>query len=128
MKRKVVAASIGAVAFGAAALLVNMTRPSEVGPLGVLAFFVLAYITSISLFYLILDGGRGLLERILPPGGTLLAIQSTRTVKMYYFASIIALAPVVLIGVRSIGEVGLVEIVLLVVFEVLGCFYVSRRF
>jgi hypothetical protein len=45
----------------------------------------------------------------------------------YYYASVLALAPVMIVGARSIGRSGGYDIVLVVLFELIACFYISKR-
>ena len=45
----------------------------------------------------------------------------------YYLASVVALAPVMLMAMQSVGRMSWYEIVLVMTFEVVGIFYVSRR-
>ena len=49
------------------------------------------------------------------------------TKKAYYYASVIALAPVIFVSMQSVGGVGIYEIMLVALLVVLGCLYISRR-
>ncbi len=126
--RRGVVASIGIISLVTALLMLQLTTPQSVGPFGVLAFFILAYITSACVVYVVLVGLVGVLERTLPKGKWLLVVEGLTRRKLYYYTSFIALAPVILLGMQSIGRVGVAEILLLVAFLGLGCFYISRRF
>ena len=48
--------------------------------------------------------------------------------KSYYYSTVVALVPVIYVGMQSVGGAGLFEIVLLSLFEVLACFYVYKRY
>ncbi len=111
-----------------ALLLINLTTPHMVGPLGVLAFFVLIYIVGACTLYVVLEVMVIVLRRTLPPGKWLLAVEGVSQTKLYYYTSVLALFPVILLGMQSVGEVRLAEIGLLGLFVGLGCFFVSRRF
>lgn len=126
--RKGVVASIGIIALIAALLMLQLTTPHMVGPLGVLAFFVLIYIASACATYLALLFGVKLVGRFATKGKWLARIESVSHKKLYYYGSFIALAPVILLGMRSVGFVRATDILLLVIFQVIGCFYISRRF
>lgn len=121
-------AGIAAVALVIAFLMLQLTTPQMVGPLGVLAFFILIYIASTGFLFIGLSIVNELLKRYLPKGRLLLSAEATRQIKIYYYASILGLAPVILIGMRSVGDIGLAEVLLLIAFEVIGCFYISKRF
>lgn len=126
--KKGVVASIGIMALVAALLMLQLTTPQSVGPFGVLAFFILAYIASACMVHLALAGLVRILKGVLPKGRWLLRVEGLTSRKLYYYSSFIALAPVILLGMQSIGVVRVAEVLLLVAFQVLGCFYISRRF
>ena len=125
---KGVVSAVGLLAMIVALLMLQLTSPSVVGPFGVLAFFVLIYVVSACVVYLLLVGSIGLLRRYLPKGKWLLRLESLSNRKLYYYTSFVALAPVILLGMQSIGSVRPTDLLLLLIFQVLGCFYISRRF
>ena len=47
--------------------------------------------------------------------------------RAYYYSTVLALAPVLLVGLQSVGAVSIYEICLVVLFEVIACVYVSKR-
>lgn len=47
--------------------------------------------------------------------------------RSYYFASVIALAPVMVVGMQSVGEVGLYELLLVILFVGIACVYIAKR-
>ena len=123
-----IAVGIGSISLIIAGLMLTMTRPGEVGPFGVLAFFVLLYLSAGSLIYMLLTGIIYVLMRVLPPGSLRLWLENVSHTKVYYYTTVLALAPVVLLGMASVGSIGGLDIVLVVLFEILACFYISRRF
>lgn len=127
MKRGIVV-GVGIAALLIALAMMQFTTPRVVGPLGVLAFFVCVYVACACLVYIVLFHGLRLLKKILPKGAVSLAIAHVRELKLYYFASFLALMPVILLGMRSVGEIRVLDVALLIIFQVLGCFYISRRF
>jgi hypothetical protein len=54
-------------------------------------------------------------------------LQSLSLGKAYYFASVIALAPVMLIGMQSVGEVSFYEVLLIILFIAISCVYIAKR-
>ena len=123
-----IAVGIGSISLIIAGLMLTMTRPGEVGPFGVLALFVLLYLSAGSIIYMLLTGIIYVLMRVLPPGSLRLWLENVSHTKVYYYTTVLALAPVVLLGMASVGSIGGLDIVLVVVFEILACFYISRRF
>lgn len=118
----------GLVSAGLLLLVLNLTTPSSAGAFGIFALFLLGYILMMTLttyglwlFAKALGrfGGRtGVLRRTVHP------ITLRRS---YYYASVIALAPVIIVSLQSVGTVGLYELVLVALFVVLGCVYVAKR-
>jgi len=47
--------------------------------------------------------------------------------RSYYFSTIIAAAPIMLIGLQSVGSVNIYEVLLVVIFVFIGCLYISKR-
>ena len=47
--------------------------------------------------------------------------------RAYYFSTILAAVPVMLISLQSVGSVTWYEAVLVIVFAALGCLYISKR-
>lgn len=123
-----IAVGIGSISLVIAGLMLTMTRPGEVGPFGVLAFFILLYLSAGSIIYMLLTGIIYVLMRVLPPGSLRLWLENVSHTKVYYYTTVLALAPVVLLGMASVGSIGGLDIVLVVLFEILACFYISRRF
>lgn len=122
------AVSVGGVALVIAGLMLTMTRPGEVGPFGVLALFILLYIVAGSVIYVSLTAVIGVLRKILPPGLLRLWLDNLPHTKVYYYTTALALMPVVLLGMASVGSIGGLDVLLVLLFELLACFYISRRF
>ena len=122
------AIGIGVISLLAIGIMLNVVSPGEVGPFGVLAFFVLLYLSAGSIIYMLLTGIIYVLMRVLPPGSLRFWLENVSHTKVYYYTTVLALAPVVLLGMASVGSVGGLDIVLVVLFEILACFYISRRF
>lgn len=105
----------------------QITTPSEIGPLGILLVFVLMYIAALGgLTFLILGVNRIIVKvsssYLMNKKGSAMGMS-----KAYYFASVIALAPVMIIGMQSVGQVGIYELLLVMLFLTIACIYVARR-
>jgi hypothetical protein len=108
-------------------VLLNSTTPSWPGPLGVLAVFICAYLSSLGIVaYLIYWSSRvfSYLSKHLTSRKPLLALDFKRS---YYFATVLAVAPVIFIGLQSVGDIGPYEFLLVASFVALGVFYISKR-
>ena len=117
----------GAVAVVLLAIILQVTTPASIGPLGLLFVFVLLYVASLStltFFIFVMSRVVAKLARaamVRRPLGTL------DMSKSYYYGSVVGLAPVMLLGMQSVGAVGIYEALLVVVFAVLGCVYIAKR-
>ena len=99
----------------------QVTSPSTVHPLGILFVFILLYVLALGvLTFLIFAGSKVLCYFRLLRSAIIFK-------RAYFYASVIALAPVILVCMRSIGEVGFYEIGLVAVFEVVACFYIAKH-
>ncbi|WP_285441664.1 hypothetical protein [Candidatus Nanosynbacter lyticus] len=120
-------AMVAALAATADVVLVHTVTPMSVGPLGILAFFVCLYIATASICYLVMAAVKRIAMRVVQHN-MYRGLASVTPLKLYYYASIIGLIPVILLGMQSIGGVTAWDVLLLVLFLSLGCFYVHKRF
>jgi hypothetical protein len=95
--------------------------PSEVGLIGILGFFLLCYVLFLGLavfgcrlFFML----RAKVNK--KKGGNIKK-------KSYYYGSVVALAPILILVGRSFGNITILEIGLVLVVEALLCFLVSRN-
>jgi hypothetical protein len=112
--------SLPIVSFVGLVVLLNRTNPLDVGPAGILLVFGLAYVFISSALYLLLTLVMILLAYFVTFGGI-----SRR--KLYYLSSIIALAPVFLLALNSIGQLEIKDFVLVLCLVGLASFYVVKR-
>lgn len=101
-------------------VVLTMTSPLESGPAVILVVFTLLYVFILSAFSAALHLV-GAVVRMIRPGRPF----SLR--RGYYVLTIIALAPVLLVALNTLGQLDVLEIVLIFILVGLGCFYVVRR-
>ncbi len=96
--------------------MMNLTTPTDVGPLGVLVFFIMVYIVVygvvdfiVSLFLKATDSRQGVS-------------------KGHFYAAIISFGPIMLLLVQSFGSLSIVTAAMVIAFVFLGCFIVKKRF
>lgn len=107
--------------------LLNQTTPNQAGPLGVLIIFFLMYVVALVGVTFAVHGGSRLIAGF---SASMTVKRPFRVVSLkqsYYFASIIALAPVMLIGMQSVSGINIYDILLVGFFVVIGVIYISRR-
>lgn len=108
-------------AFVLLSALLQSTSPSTIHPLGILLVFVLMYLLALGVLTFFIWG----------VGRIMASFDNDRPTqplaRAYYFASVLALAPVMIIGMRSIGHAGVYDVSLVVIFEVIACFYITKR-
>lgn len=108
-------------------VILQTTTPSTAGPVGILFVFIFIYMLVLCvLTYLLFWGSRllGKLQRLISQKTS---HHTLSLIRSYYFSSILALAPVIFIGMQSVGEVGFYDAVLVLLFVAVGCFYVAKR-
>lgn len=118
---------VGIVAALLLILLIKITAPSTVGPLGVLAVFLCIYVISVSFLTLAMWQGGHVIKKLSKPFTVRRPFRPLGLRQAYYFSSVIGLAPVMLIGMQSVGKVGIYEFLLVVLFTLTGCMYVAKR-
>lgn len=108
------------IAVVALIVVANTTNPIESGPLIILCVFVLLYIFVLS-FLVALYNFVSAVTNVLRPR----AFICTR--RGYYILSIVAMTPVLLVALNTLGKLDIVEAVLVFLLSGLGSFYVARR-
>lgn len=108
-------------------ILLQMTTPATIGPLGILVVFILLYVSVLGVLTFLLFGISKVVNKvsssfIVKPPFSLLTLR-----RSYYFSSVIALAPVILLGMQSVGEVGVYDVLLVILFVAIACMYISKR-
>jgi hypothetical protein len=103
-------------------VMLHTTSPLKMGPAGILLVFILLYLFIASLFYILLSAIILLVGRFTP------RYQSIKKQRLYYITSIIALGPVFLLALNSIGQLDIEDLILVTLLVGVSCFYVSRRF
>jgi hypothetical protein len=109
------------------ALMLCFTTPASVGPFGVLAFFVLVYLVFLGLMtgsvyffsFVLFEFTKGLV--LARP------LKQISVKRAYYYGSVLAMVPVLILAMQSFGNIGFMEFSLTIVFAVIGCFLVSKR-
>ena len=119
-------AIITLVAFVLLSALLQSTTPSTIHPVGILSVFVLFYVWALGVLTFLLFAVNKLLVRLESVRRTKPFRQMT-VQQSYYYASVLALAPVLLVGMNSIGRGSVWDIILIVAFELIACFYITKR-
>ncbi|MEO5950825.1 MAG: hypothetical protein ABIQ04_05265 [Candidatus Saccharimonadales bacterium] len=108
-------------------VMLYMTTPAEAGPLGILFVFILMYASALGMLTFLLFGLSRVIARLSRSVTVRRPLNVLSLQRSYYFASVLALVPVMFIGMQSVGQVGLYEIVLMVLFTTIGCIYIAKR-
>lgn len=83
--------------------LLQTTTPSTIGPLGILLVFILMYITALGVLTFFIVGLQKLLLKITVAIDARKAFAPMSFMRAYYFASVMALGPVMIIGMQSVN-------------------------
>ena len=109
------------------AVLLNLTAPSTVGPFGILAVFIFAYLSSLGVMTYFLY----FMSRIIAHLSVVFAVRKPiaplKFHRAYYYSTVLGAAPILLIGLQSVGQISFYEVVLIVVFVLIGCLYIAKR-
>lgn len=122
-----IVSTLGIVAAVVLLFFVNMTTPATAGPLGILTVFLCLYAIVFSILSFVLFWGSQLFIRLSSPFTAKRPLTRLSFRQAYYFASILALVPVMIVAIQSVGTVSIYEVGLIVLFVVLGCFYIAKR-
>lgn len=101
-------------------VVLNETNPLQTGPSSILLVFVMLYLLVLSTLAAILHVVGAVLRMLRPS-----AVISLR--RGYYMLSVISIAPVLMVALNTLGQLGILEGSLILLLVGLGCFYVLRR-
>ncbi len=107
--------------------MLQSTNPSSIGPVGILAVFFCIYIVAVGLISWSLYVISHVLSRFVVKRKSIGIFSSLSMRRSYYFASIIALGPVILLAMGSVGRLGMYEFILVGALILIGLFYVQKR-
>ena len=108
-------------------IVLQTTTPMTIGPLGILFVFILMYVSVLCALTFLLYGISAVAVRLSSSVMLKRPLQRLSLGRSYYFSSVIALAPVMLVGMQSVGEVGVYEVALIVLFVVISTVYIAKR-
>lgn len=103
-------------------IIFQTTTPASIHPLGILLVFILLYVLMLGILTFSV-------YRILRVGAQLRKgeVQNVSFRRTYLLSSVLALAPVIYLGIQSVGKLTVYEILLITLFEFFACFYVTKR-
>ncbi|MFZ1243164.1 MAG: hypothetical protein WAQ22_03410 [Candidatus Saccharimonas sp.] len=104
--------------------LLQVTSPSDVHPIVILSVLVLLYVLVLGALTLLIIGLFAVIKRVIPKSQRSVTLDFKRS---YYLASVLALGPVLLIGAQSIGRDSIYDVFLVIIFELVACFYIAKR-
>ncbi|RYF29224.1 MAG: hypothetical protein EOO17_02215 [Chloroflexi bacterium] len=119
--------TMSALATAVLFLVVNTTTPKSAGAMGVLGVFVLGYVIALGVISFMVYGLSKTVTTIINRVAVRRPVVSMTLKKSYYYASVIALAPVIIISLQSVGSVGVYEVALITLLVAIGCLYVAKR-
>lgn len=107
---------VGAIlALAIVACLMNFFNPLDIGPYGLLGFFVAAYATIAAIL-------------ILAVKGVIFLWGQELNQRHVYSVAIAAFAPIMLLALSTLGQLRITDFVLVLLFEAIAIFYIFRRF
>ncbi len=116
MKHNRIIYIVSIVGLAALILMLNITSPTEIGPLGVLLFFTTLYVVFFGAVTLLLQAFKRIAFK-----------QENLKNKDYLYSAVLAFGPIMLLMARSFGAINLWTVSLIVVFLALAEFLVYKR-
>jgi len=120
-------ATLSLASLCALSAMLTFTTPASAGPFGLLVIFISAYLTFIGLISFFLFGISRLIASLSAGITVRKPIAAMTFRRAYYFSTVLAAAPVMLIALQSVRTIDVYELLLVIIFEVVACVYVSRR-
>lgn len=116
MKRNRFIVFISIVGLAALILMLNLTSPTAIGPLGVLLFFTIVYLVSFGVVTMLFQSFMRLAFK-----------KNTFQNKDYLYSAILAFGPIMFLMARSFGAINLWTTSLICLFIFLAEFLMAKR-
>lgn len=120
-------ASMSIVAMILLVILLNSTSPSNAGPIGIIVIFTLLYLSVLGILTFLLFGLSFAVQQVSQVVTVRKPLRRLSLIRAYYYSSILALLPIMLLGMQSVGTAGVYEVLLVSIFGILGTLYVAKR-
>lgn len=119
--------SIGLVSASLLLIIMTTYEPSTIGALGIFAVFFLGYIVVLTVLSAVFWMLVSISRRTKGRSRLIRKISYLTPRDVYYYSSVVALAPVILVSLRSVGTVGVYEVGLVAIFVGLACLFIAKR-
>ena len=116
MKHNHIIYILSIIGLAALILMLNLTSPTEIGPIGVLVFFTTIYIVFFGIISILFQTFKRLAFK-----------KPNLKNKDYLYSAVFAFAPIMLLMARSFGAINLWTIALIIIFLALAEFLVKKR-
>lgn len=121
MLKKIIATSTGVGILGALAIM-YLTTPATIHPVGLLVFFVCVYAATLGLITVLVYTSQRLYYQVRAKHATKVSL-----VTVYEYATVVALGPVILLALQTVGRLQMTDVLFTAIFVALGCFYIAKR-
>ena len=111
-------------------LMLTQTSPNKVGPLGILILFMMVYLVFLGVISFFLYGSYRVfsIAVVYFRKGQPVVQKEVKTPGFFLkYSAALAFAPISLIAKQSTGGVGIFEILLLTIIEIIAIIYISKR-
>lgn len=108
-------------------VVLQTTNPSTIGPVGLLAVFFLLYVILMGCMTGLLYASSHLAHWLGRRLRTKRPPMKFSTERAWYFGSLLAFAPIMLLAMQSVGSLGIYEVALVALFLIIGGLYISKR-
>lgn len=109
------------------AVLLFATNPTSIGPGGMLAVFILGYLSLLGVVtFLLFLGAKATRAIVHVMTGRL--VRTTLTLRRaYLYSSVLAVIPMLFVSLYSAGGIMWYEVLLLILFGAIGVVYIAKR-
>jgi len=118
LKKIIIISSI--VALVLLTILLNITNPASAGPFGILILFVSVYVIFVGLITGLICILSKIVSRLSFIFMSRRPIYTISIKNAYYYSTVISLAPVMLIGLNSVGAGSFYSTLLVIIFELIS--------
>lgn len=124
---KIIISTISLVSLCLLILITNLTTPTSAGPLLIIVVLSLIYMSSFGLVTFLMYFFSKLVSRMFLLLMTRKPFIPLTLKNACIYSAIISTTPVMILALKSVGASGVYEIILVFLFVIIGCLYISKR-
>lgn len=124
---KIIITTISTVSLCLLLFVLNYTTPVANGPFGILAVFIFLYLFFVGFLAHVIFFISYIYNLLSVIFIYRKPVERFSFKRASFYSGVIAFAPIIVIALKSVGSIGFYELLLTIIFVLIGCLYVTKK-